>query len=295
MVDTWPYWIEFAISTLFLIFVAVASYGAPAEIRKYKFLSTAWVYAVTVGVTGFLALELTYYTRDDGVYTQWGRWAMFSATHGAVVATVVMSMSYSFIDWALGFLLGTGSAVFLLFGSLVPARNCGNMLDASIVATVLSGVCVVGVFILLLGIARGWRRFVLFPLDYASTDGRANVMNSLWLTGAAIAVAVGLSLYTLFYALGPEGIPTSCKTGGSNKPVYTSEFDQIWLTMALADGLVKFIVLPLIFYFVNQDGQISATAFEVLAPAGQVLLSTAAADGQSVATTGAPIGVRIAL
>ena len=54
--------------------------------------------------------------------------------------------------------------------------------------------------------------------------------------------------------LGPEGWR-----------VYTSEFQQIWLTMALADGLLKFIIMPLVFYFLNADGAASTeTAFEVL-------------------------------
>lgn len=273
MVETWPYFIELALSVIFLVFIAIASYGAPADIRKWKFVAAFWVYLAMVGVTGFLGLGLTYYDRDDGVETQWGRWAMFAATHGAVVSVVVISMSYSFIDWALGFLLGTGSAVFLLFGSLVPARNCGNMLSASILATVLSGVCVLATFWLLLAIARGWRRLLLFPADYRATDGRANVMNSWWLTLTAVAVFVGLSLYTILFALGPEGIPTSCGTGKSNKPVYTSEYTQIWLLFAVADGIVKFIALPLIFYFVNQDGQVSSTAYEVMQPAEQVMLA----------------------
>ena len=271
VVETWPYWIEFALSVIAFAAFALLSYGSPAELRKYKLISALCVYGIMIGVTGFLALGLTYFDREDGITVQWGRWAMFAATHGAVALVVAQSMSYAFIDWALAFLLGTASAVFLVIGMRVPARNCGNSFDASILATVLSGVCVIAVSVLVLCIARKWPRFGLFPMNYNSSNGRVNVMSSWWLTVVSVVLFFCLSLYTFLFALGPEGIPTSCKTGDSNNTVYTSEWTQIWLLLALADGLVKFLALPIVFFFVNPDGQTSSTAFEVLQPAAQVM------------------------
>jgi len=274
MVETWPYWLELGIAAAILISGTVLSYGSADKNRKWKFIAFLCVYSITFSVAGFLAFGLTYYTRSDGAHVQWGRWAMFVATHGGAVLIAAMSMSYEKVDWALAFTFGTGSALFLLFGELTPARDCGNSYGASILSIVLSGVCVAAVFLLMLGLALGWRRLLLFPLDYASTDGRSNVINRWWLVLAALGVASGLSVYTILYSLGPEGIPTSCKAGHSNSPVYTSEKEQIWLTMALADGFFLGIVIPLIYYFLNPDGQPTNSMYAIVAPAEPVDLET---------------------
>lgn len=269
MVDTWPYWIELGVSLVFAVFTVVVAYGSRDAARQWKFGMTFWVYALTAVVAGAMALGQTYFVRDDGVETQWGRWALFTATHGPVVAVIVLSFTPYFIDTVLGLLLGTGSALFLLFGVLTPIQNGGNDESAGILWVVASGLCVLGVTWLLLGVALGMRRFVLFPLPYRSTDGRANMINRWWYVALTVAVFAGLALYTILFAVGPEGWR-----------VYTSEFDQIWLTMALADGLVKFIVLPLVFYFVNADGQVTgSTAFEVFA-AEQPIAAAAVAQQQ---------------
>ena len=258
--DTWPYWIELAVSVIGLIGAFVVAYGSRDPTRQQKFWLAAFIYGLTAVVAGSLALGQMQTSRSDGVCVVWGRWALFTATHGAVAALIVISMSPALFDAALAVMTGTGSALFLLFGALTPVSSGGNAQGAGILWTVASGVCVLALAALVAGIALGWRRFVLFPAPYRATDGRANVINRWWYVLLTIGVLLLYSLYTMLFALGPEGWR-----------VYTSQFTQTWLTMGLADGLKLVLVVPLVFFFLNADGSPStATAFEVLAPAEAV-------------------------
>lgn len=256
--DTWPYWIELGVSALMLAGALLVAYGSRDPTRQWKFVLAAVVYALTLVTAGALALGQAQTVRaGDGVCVVWGRWALFAATHGGVAALIVMSVSPALIDAVLGLLVGTGSALFLVPAVLTPVRNGGNAESAAILWTVASGVCVLCVALLLMGIALGWRRFILFSAPYKATDGRANVINRWWYIALAVGVSLIYALYTLLYALGPEGWH-----------VYDNQFTQTWLTMALADGLLLGIVLPLVFYLLNPDGAAStATAFESMAPA----------------------------
>jgi hypothetical protein len=267
MVETWPYFLELAAGALFAAGVGVVSYGAVDHVRQKKFVLAMWVYLATMVVAGGLAFGQTYWLRNDSVSTQWGRWALFTATNGAAVGVITASLTPDFIDTVLGVLLGSASALFLLFGALTPVQNGGNSRSAAIMWTTFSGAAALAAGLLLAGIALGWRRFILFPSAYKSTDGRANVINRWWYVLLTLGVWAVLSLYTVLYAVGPSGWR-----------VYTSEFEQIWLTMALADGLLKFIIMPLAFFFLNPDGAASTeTAFEVLQAAEPLLTQPAAA------------------
>lgn len=266
--DTWPYFIELGVAALMLAGAVLVAYGSRDPTRQWKFIMAAVVYALTLVAAGSLALGQAQTVRvADGVCVVWGRWALFAATHGGAAALITLSVSPAIMDAVLGLMLGAGSALFLVPAALSPVRAGGNGESAAILWTVASGVCVLGLTALLLGIALGWRRFILFPAPYKATDGRANVINRWWYIALAVGVGLIYALYTMLYALGPEGWH-----------VYGSQFTQTWLTMALADGLLLGIVVPLVFYLLNPDGSAStATAFEVLAPAEPVLPTTAAA------------------
>lgn len=202
----------------------------------------AIVYGTTFSVAGLLAFGLTYFDRGDAREIQWGRWALYTATHGFVIACVVLKFSREFVDAIVGFLLGTGSAVFLLAAVFSPFGNGGNSENATILMVVLSALCCVGVLLHLLALTFQWRWFLFFPRPDRS-QGMANVMNRFWYGVTAFAVALGLSLYTILFSLGPE----AWKIYGEQK--------QIYLTVLLADGLVKGLVLPLVYFLLNGDGE----------------------------------------
>lgn len=257
--DTWPYWIQLGLSVVALVAVTVVSYGSRDPVRQQKYWLALLIYGISALVSGSLALGQAQTLRSDGVCVIWGRWAMFAATHGAVAALVVVSMVTTLIDAALAVMIGGGSALALLFGALTPLRNGGNDESAAILWTVGSSVCVLTLLALLAGIVLGWRRFVLFPAPYRATDGTVNVINRWWYGLLTVAMFLLYALYTILYALGPEGWH-----------VY-GQFAQTWLTMALADGPLLGLVVPLVFFFLNADGSTSTdTAFEVLAPADSV-------------------------
>jgi len=266
--DTWPYWIQLGVSALVLVAATLVAYGSRDPVRQQKYWLMLLIYGISALVSGSLALGQAQTLRSDGVCVIWGRWAMFAATHGAVAALVVVSMVTTLIDAALAVMIGGGSALALLFGALTPLRNGGNDESAAILWTVGSGVCVLALAALLAGIVLGWRRFVLFPAPYRATDGTVNVINRWWYGLLTIVISMLYALYTILYALGPEGWH-----------VY-GQFTQTWLTMALADGLLLGVVTPLVFFFLNADGSASTdTAFEVLAPAESTAVVVAAPGG----------------
>lgn len=253
MTHTWPYFLELGVAAIFFGVVVLVSYGARDDTRRTKFLLAAFVYATTAVGAGGFALGQTMFVRDDGIKFQWGPWAMFALTHGAAVGVLVASLSSEFIDLAIGVLLGTGSGLFLLFAALTPISNGGNSRSAGILWVTASALCVAAVTALMAGLALGWRRFILFPAPYRSTDGRANVINRWWYVAVVIGTGLALAAYTILFAVGPSGWRQ-----------YKGAFEQIWLTMALADGLFLFILLPLVFYFLNPDGAASTeTALEI--------------------------------
>jgi len=268
--NTYPYWIELAVATAILIGATVVSYGSRDEIRRWKYVMMVFIYGITAVTAGALALgQMQTVRAGDGVCVVWGRWAMFAVTHGAVAALIVLSMSSIVIDSILALFFGTGSALFLVGGALTSVRNGGNAESAAILWTVASGLCVLALFVLLAGVAWGWRRLVLFPAPYKSTDGRANVINRWWYIALVLGTTAVYALYTILYATGPEGWHAN-----------NSQFNQTWLTMGLADGLLLLLITPLVFFFINADGSAStATAFEMMAPA----------ETLPTATTNAPI------
>jgi hypothetical protein len=254
--DTWPYWIELAVCVIALVGATVVAYGSRDPVRQKKYWLVMLIYGASALVAGSLALGQAQTVRSDGVCVVWGRWALFAATHGAVAVLIVVSTVTTLIDAALAMMLGSGSALALLFGALTPLRNGGNDESAAILWTVGSGVCVLALAALLAGIVLGWRRFVLFPAPYRATDGTVNVINRWWYLALTLGAFLLYSLYTILYALGPEGWH-----------VY-GQFTQTWLTMALADTIKLVLVVPLVFLYLNADGSPSTdTAFEALAPA----------------------------
>ena len=256
MTHTWPYFLELGVSAIFLGVVVLVSYGAHDSVRRSKFLLASFVYAVTMVAAGGIALGQTKFVRDDGINVQWGPWAMMALTHGPAVGVIVVCLSSEFIDLAIGVILGTGSGLSLLLAALTPISNGGNSQSAGILWVVVSGVCVLAVMAHLAGIALGWRSFILFPAPYRPTDGRTNVINRWWYVAIVVATGLCLAVYTILFSVGPDGWR-----------IYKSLFEQIWLLMALADTLFLFILLPLVFYFLNPDGAASTeTAFEILQP-----------------------------
>jgi hypothetical protein len=255
---SWPYWIKCGFAVALFLFVLFVSYGARDDVRKWKFLLGTWIFGVSAAVCGGIAFGLTEWTRSDGVEVMWGPAALAVATHGPVVACVILSVSYEFIDAAIGFLLGTSSAVFILFATLTPVQNGGNPENAAIVFTVLSGLCGCGAAFLVFVAALNWTRFMFFPLDYRLEEGRANV-NWRFNVVLAIGVGVGLLSYMLFYTLSPAGWRQY------------SEVTQTWLSIFVSDLLFVFILTGASIYYFNPDGEsATSTQFEILAPAAAV-------------------------
>lgn len=270
--NTWPYFIETGFAAVFFAFVVFVSYGARDDIRKWKFLLGTWVFGITATVAAAIAFGLTERTRSDGIEVVWGPAAMALATHGPIVACVMLSVSYEFIDAVIGFLLGTGSAAFVLFATLTPLQNGGNPRSAAIVFVVIALLCALAAGFLILVAALNWSRFVFFPLAYRLEEGRANVNNRWTNALLALGVAAGLCLYVIFYATGPAGWRQY------------SEWTQTWLWIMVADVIYVFGLMALTIYWFNPDGDsATATMAEVLHPANTVQTdSTSAQIGSSM-------------
>jgi len=271
--DTWPYWIELGVGAVLTVLSLVVAKGSRDPTRQAKTIIAFFTYGLVTIVAGALALHQAQWSRSgDGVCVIWGRWALAIPVHAAVAALISLSLSPSLIDMSLAVIFGGGSALALLGGVLTSVQNGGNAESAAILWTVASGICVIALFVLLVGIAFGFRRFLLFPAAYQSTDGRANVINRNWYILLVIGTTLVYAGYTLLYALGPEGWRQ-----------YESQFTQtMLLTIALDMLLLVFIAAPVLF-LLNPDGAPStATAFEVLAPAETAVAPAGASIGSQI-------------
>jgi hypothetical protein len=255
------YWLGFGVSIVFGVLLLATAYGARDDRRKRKFIQIQWVYWASAAVYGALALGQTWIARNDGYKILWGRWALYAATHWAVVGVFCVSMTGSKSLQRIGMILALIQSLCTLFMVLTPSQfvpHDNNAYNSLALWTSLAAFFTAVLFVFLFSVAMDWWKRWREQESALTADTR-NVMaesgsQSRWsLALVAVVAFVLLALYPILAAVGPEGFRVS-----------TDYSLEMFLTLLLADGLTKFIALPLVYFIFNPDGFNVGTPYAIV-------------------------------
>ena len=245
------YWLGFGVSIVFGLLLLVTAYGARDDRRKRKFIQIQWVYWASAAVYGSLALGQTWIFRDDGIKILWGRWALYAATHWAVVGVICVSMTGSKSLQKIGMILGLIQSLSVLFMVLTPSQfvpHDNNAYNSLALWTSMAAFFTTVLFVFLFSVALDWwkrwrEQEAALTADTRQTTAETAAQNKWSLAAVAVVAFVLLALYPILAAVGPEGFRVS-----------TDYELEMFLTLLLADLLTKFLVLPLVYFIFNPDG-----------------------------------------
>lgn len=230
----WPYWLGASAS---FVAVAALSLSCPSSqnlVRQWRWTMMMLVYGFSAIGYGFLAFGESYMMREYALYILYGRWWLYLLVNPFAVVVVTTSITSVFINHVPAFSFTFVSSCLLVAACYLPIGDgsTGSALGCFFVA--MATFAIVGLVVYLLTVAMDWP-------DRCSFQAEPRV------TAVAIMCLL-LLFYPLFFMLGPEGWD---KYPGS---VQTRESVQIWLTLAVTDGLFKFLFLPLVYvYFAPPD------------------------------------------
>lgn len=259
-VEFWPYWLGFGASVLWALVIGLLTYNVRETIRQWRCVMMLAFYIFQAIGYGFLAFGQTYLLRSDGIKILFGRWWLYLLSHpfGAVTLSIGLSQ---FLPNHLFVFLGTAVSSAALVGLAYTPSKAGTNDDMNLLIywLIIALMIALGMGVYTFFVAMNWQRLWYFPQDQYADEGRTIVQNRIWHGLAVVLLTLGLMLYCMLAALGPEG--WNKYAGKQDK----KEFTQIWVTLAL-DCVVFYILIPAVYILLDPSGASATTPFEVLQP-----------------------------
>lgn len=258
--DTWNNWISFGGAVVFAAIGLLIFYGPKSQQRQAKFIVYIGLCILQFTVSPALALNQTFFARNDGIIVQWGRYAIFAIGHPFIAVFTALLFSTNRKYCAIAFGLGLWASISNLLMALTPSVNGGDDFNTLIVWTVFSFVPLVLLMVMFGVTAVGWLGWMFeddetdqLSLNTNSLDGSRVLSHPLTLIAIGILNPLLLAAYPILTCVGPDGYR-----------VYTSFSEQSFLYICLADGLI-IIALTLELIFINDDSVYALFPFRLFA------------------------------
>jgi len=249
--DRWPFWVTLGVNLVWAVFVLATSFTFRQKAARRKLDIYLGILVGSAVVSGAMALGQTWWNRDDGFFITFGMWAVTAVTIPLAASHFASSISmHAKVAWK-AFWFATPISLSMLFMALTPSRIGGNTEDALIMWTAVLYTSLVanGIFWMLIV----FRMIFVRRARKNTAEPEDELQSNLVPRGLQLAAGVILMLaflcYALLVTLGPEGWHVY-----PGSPNHKNEL-QIKLYVFLAGFLFYQVVLGLIHYFVNVDGQ----------------------------------------